>query len=184
MNNNHLTIIKKKKKKASGFILLVLFSFSVFSCKSNKSLTVYPFTIMEEPVVRVHPPCETTTEIKLPERSDYPQDVVISRIVEELPLFDGKDVEIGFREYVDNNINYPAEAVSREITGCVVVEFIIEKDGSISNAKVISGVDPLLEAEALRVINNSPAIWTPAEMRGKAIRLLYRFPVIFELTTE
>ena len=170
--------------KVPKFLLLALFPLSVFSCKSSKSLANYPFTTIEEHVVGTHPPCETSTEIKLPERSDYPQDVVISQIVEELPRFDGKYVEIGFREYIDNNIKYPAEAVSQNITGCVLVEFIIEKNGSISNAKVISSVDPLLDAEALRIINNSPAIWTPAEMRGKAIRLLYRFPVIFELTTK
>jgi len=169
--------------KVSKFLILAVFSLSIFACKIGKTLTEYPFT-MDEWVVITYRPCKPLVEIKAPERSDYPQDVVISQIVEELPRFDGKHVDIGFREYVDNSIKYPTEAISQEITGCVVVEFIIEKDGSISNVKVISGIDPLLDTEALRVINNSPAIWTPAEMRGKAIRLLYRFPVIFELTLE
>ena len=165
------------------FFILAVFSLFVFACKSSKTLTEYG-TINEWVDRPPRKPCKPLNEIMPPERSNYPQDVVISQIIEEMPLFDGKEVEIAFRKYVDNNIKYPAEAVSKEITGCVVVEFIIEKGGSISNAKIISGVDQLLDIEALRVINNSPAIWTPAEMRGKAIRLLYRFPVIFELTSE
>ena len=109
-------------------------------------------------------------------------DVVLSGLIEEPPLFDGKDIGIVFREYVHSNIKYPEEA--DEITGRILVEFIVEKDGSISNVKVIRGIDPLLDAEALRVINNSPANWTPAKQRNKEVRYKLVFPVIFRLTSE
>ena len=99
--------------------------------------------------------------------------------VEIPPLFDDKPSEIGFRDYVLKNIKYPAVAHT-PITGRVIVEFIIEKDGSVSNAIVLRSTDPLLDAEALRIINSSPK-WTPGKVRGEPVKVRHVFPVIFNL---
>ena len=98
-----------------------------------------------------------------------------------LPLFNGKLVEEGgFKEYVNSNLIYPKEAKKNGITGNVLVEFSIDVDGSLVDAKVIRSVHPLLDAEALRVIQSSPK-WTPGTMRGNPVKVKYTFPVRFKL---
>jgi TonB family protein len=104
----------------------------------------------------------------------------IFTIVEDMPLFDGKPAETGFRDYVTKNVTYPKEAQEKEISGMVLVEFVIDTDGSLVDAKVVRSVDPLLDAEALRVISSSPK-WTPGKQRGKIVNVKYTFPVRFRL---
>jgi TonB family protein len=108
------------------------------------------------------------------------EDEDIFMIVEDMPMFDGKPVEKAFRDWVNQHTNYPAEAQENDISGRVIVEFTIDTDGSLVNAKVMRGVDPLLDAEALRVISSSPR-WTPGKQRGKIVKVKYFFPVVFRL---
>ena len=164
--------------KVSEFLILTVFTFSIVSCKCNRTFTHDQPNTMKEPNIKR----EVIQPIKTIVESIDTNDVVLSELIEEPPLFDGKDIGIAFREYVHNNIKYPEEA--NEITGRILVEFIVEKDGSISNVKIILGIDPLLDVEALRVINNSPANWTPAKQRNKEVRYKLVFPVIFKLTSE
>ena len=104
--------------------------------------------------------------------------------VDENPLFDGKPVEKGFREYVSRSICWPAKAYGENfISGRIFVEFIVERDGSVSNAKVVGGADPLFEFEALRVINSSPN-WAPGKLNGEAIRMSYTLPINFMGNTD
>ena len=110
------------------------------------------------------------------EDEDYTYDF----LVDAPPLFDGKRIEEGFHEYVNKNLTFPRELAETTIVGRVYVTFIIEKDGALNNAKVIRGIHPLLDAEALRVINASPQ-WTPAKLRDEPVRVKYVFPVIFSL---
>ena len=100
-------------------------------------------------------------------------------IVEEMPDFQGKKMD-GFREYIGKNLNYPDEAAKKKVSGRVFVSFIVEKDGSVSNVKVVRGVDPLLDAEAIRVIEASPK-WEPGKQRGEKVRLRFTFPINFVL---
>ena len=99
--------------------------------------------------------------------------------VADMPLFNGTPAEKGFREYVNSNIKYPEEAES-SITGRVIIEFTIDVDGSLIDAKVIRSLHPLLDAEALRVIQSSPK-WTPGTLRKKPVEVKYHFPVDFKL---
>ena len=101
-------------------------------------------------------------------------------IVEDMPLFNGKPAEEGFREYVGKNTQYPAVAQENGISGRVFVEFTINQRGELVDAKVIRPVDPSLDAEALRVIRSSPK-WTPGKQRGKTVKVKYTFPVQFKL---
>ena len=82
--------------------------------------------------------------------------------------------------YVSNSIKYPAVAEENGIQGLVTVSFVVEKDGSISGAKVIRSVDPSLDKEALRIIRSMPR-WTPGKQDGKPVRVKYTIPVRFKL---
>lgn len=94
----------------------------------------------------------------------------------DYPSFPGGNVQ----KWIAKNIKYPAEAIEKNIQGKVYVQFVIEKDGSITEVKVIRGVDPLLDAEAVRVVNNMPK-WKPGTERGKPARISYTLPVNFFL---
>ena len=83
-------------------------------------------------------------------------------------------------KFLGKNIKYPPQAMENEIQGRVIVTFVIMKDGSITNAEVVRGVDPLLDKEALRVVNLMPK-WKPGKQRGKAVNVKYTIPVTFRL---
>ena len=100
------------------------------------------------------------------------------RIVEQLPEFPGGMVEM--MKWITKNLKYPQAAQRRKIQGKVVVAFIIGKDGSISETKVVNGVDPLLDNEALRVIKMMPK-WKPGKDKGKPCMTYFSIPVVFKL---
>ena len=108
------------------------------------------------------------------------EEVILFAIIEDKPTFMGKDADTGFREWVGNNTVYPPVAQENGITGRVFIEFTIDRDGSLTDIKVMRGVDPLLDNEALRVIRNSPK-WTPGMQRGRAVKVKYTFPFNFQL---
>lgn len=98
---------------------------------------------------------------------------------EENPKFKGGDLEV-FRKWVFGEIVYPSMAAENGITGKVTISFTVEKDGSLTQIKVVRGVDRLLDNEALRVISTSPK-WTPAKNNGKPVRFNYTMAVSFTL---
>lgn len=83
-------------------------------------------------------------------------------------------------EFIKQNIKYPAEAKEAGIQGKVYVQFIVEKDGSVTNVIVRRGANKLLDAEAVRVVKLMPA-WKPGTMRGKKVRVRYTLPISFML---
>ena len=83
-------------------------------------------------------------------------------------------------EYLSKNIIYPAEAEKNGFQGRVVVTYVVEKDGSLSQVKVAKGVEPSLDAEAVRVISSMPK-WTPGKQNGEPARVKYTLPVTFKL---
>lgn len=83
-------------------------------------------------------------------------------------------------EWLGQNIQYPKEAVDAKVEGRVMVSFVIEKDGFVSNAKVIRSIDPLLDNEALRVVNAMPN-WKPGMQDGQPVRVRFTIPVSFKL---
>lgn len=99
-------------------------------------------------------------------------------VVENQPEFPGGPAEM--MKFLSDNIQYPVEAQKKGIQGRVVCNFVVEKDGSLSNFKVVRGVDPLLDAEAVRVLSAMPK-WKPGTQRGKAVRVRYTVPVFFRL---
>ena len=100
-------------------------------------------------------------------------------VVEEMPKFPGGDAAM--MEFLRNTVKYPEEAMKNGIQGRVVIQFIVEKDGSISGAEVIKKVNEQLDAEALRVVGEMPN-WTPGKQKGKEVRVKFTLPVTFRLS--
>ena len=99
-------------------------------------------------------------------------------VVDEMPQFPGGPYALF--EFISKNIQYPKEAEDANLQGRVIVSFVVEKDGSVSNAKVVRPIDPLLDAEALRVVNSMPK-WIPGKQNGEAFRVKYTIPVTFRI---
>ena len=100
-------------------------------------------------------------------------------LVEEKPSFNGGDAN-EFTKWVFQNMVYPDVARENGISGRVTLQFTIETDGSLTNIRVLRGVDPSLDQEAIRVVSMSPK-WTPGKQRDKAVRVTYNFPIYFQL---
>ncbi|HDP76338.1 MAG TPA: energy transducer TonB [Bacteroidales bacterium] len=100
-------------------------------------------------------------------------------IVEDMPAFQGGDIN-NFRVWVQQNLKYPDVAAENGIQGRVIINFVVEPSGKVSNVKVVRGVDPSLDKEAVRVVSMSPK-WKPGSQRGKAVRVQFTIPIIFVL---
>ena len=99
-------------------------------------------------------------------------------VVEQMPAFPGGDAAL--MKYLSENIKYPKAAEKAGEQGRVVVNFIVEKDGAISNVNVVRSVTPTLDAEAVRVIKAMPK-WVPGKQDGQFVRVKYNVPVSFRL---
>ncbi|HAN76416.1 MAG TPA: hypothetical protein DCQ31_00915 [Bacteroidales bacterium] len=98
-------------------------------------------------------------------------------IADEMPVFPGGDK--AFSKFISNNLKYPQEALQKGISGKVYVRFIVSADGTIKNISVARGIDPLLDAEAVRVIAKSPR-WQAGKEKGKTVSVSYLVQVNFE----
>jgi len=101
-------------------------------------------------------------------------------IVEDMPTFNGGDPATEFRKYIAQNLQYPEIAAENGVSGRVIVQFAVDKTGKIVDAVVMRSVDPALDKEAVRVVMSSPK-WTPGKQRGKAVKVLFTFPINFVL---
>lgn len=99
-------------------------------------------------------------------------------VVENMPEFPGGD--LGLMKFIQKNVRYPAIAKEYNITGKVYVSFIVDKQGSVTNVKIVRGVDKNLDAEALRVVSLLPN-YKPGKQRGKAVRVMFTIPINFTL---
>lgn len=105
----------------------------------------------------------------------------VYEVVEKMPKFPGGGAEL--MKYLSSNIKYPVEAHKAGIQGRVVVSFVVNKDGTVKDAKIVRSVDKSIDAEALRVISAMPK-WQPGYQDGKAVSVRYTVPVTFRLTGE
>jgi protein TonB len=98
-------------------------------------------------------------------------------IVEEMPTFNGGDLR-EFQKYCQQNLVYPEIAMDNDITGTVIIQFVVNKKGEVVQAKVARSVDPSLDKEALRVVNSSPK-WTPGKQRNVPANVSFTVPIRF-----
>ncbi|MFT5750266.1 MAG: protein TonB [Ancylomarina sp.] len=117
-------------------------------------------------------------EIQVVEESEEEDEQQVFVIVEDMPEFPGGDIEL--QKWIARAVNYPVIAQENGITGRVYVGFVVNKVGAIENVKIMRGVDPSLDKEAVRVINKMPK-WKPGKQRGKAVKVSYTVPINFQL---
>ncbi len=100
-------------------------------------------------------------------------------LVEQKPSFNGGDPG-EFSKWVNEHLHYPDEAKNLNVSGRVLVNFTVDKDGSVKNVKILRGVHPLLDEVVVKVVSESPA-WTPGKVRGEPVPVTFSFPVVFRL---
>ena len=159
------------------FVLPVAFvAVTVISCTSPKEKK----TDANQEVVQQSQPA-SAPEIQVVTYAPQPKEVEqgeVFQVVEEQPMFPGGMEEM--MKFLQQNVKYPKEAQDQGKQGRVIVQFVVNKDGSISNDTIVRSVDPLLDAEALRVVRSMPN-WTPGKQRGKEVRVRFTLPVAFRL---
>ncbi|MBR6869035.1 MAG: M56 family metallopeptidase [Bacteroidales bacterium] len=112
-----------------------------------------------------------------------PEEPVKYSLLEAKPRFQDGDAGQSFPRWVNENLKYPQEAVKDSLQGRVTLQFTIEKDGSVTDVHVLRGCAPVLDEEAIRVVSQSPK-WTPGYINGEPVRVVYNFPVLFQLTKK
>ena len=100
-------------------------------------------------------------------------------LVEKKPSFMGGDANT-FSAWVNQHLEYPEVAWENGVSGRVMLQFTVNPNGSVTDVKVLRGVDPALDKEAVRVISSSPK-WEPGRQRDRAVKVTYTFPVVFQL---
>lgn len=107
------------------------------------------------------------------------EEAIPFQLVEEKPSFNGGDAN-EFSKWVNSKLQYPEIAKENGVQGRVTLQFTVNTDGSVSNVKVLRGVDSSLDKEAVKVVSMSPK-WKPGKQRDRAVKVTYTFPVIFQL---
>ena len=189
-NNFNHSLIKKrfimmtKSKSARRAKLKLLFVLPLtvilifaFSVTASKSATAQSKNSKEKNVKQEK---KEKPLIKVSEtEKDQKEEVFL--VVEKMPRYPGG--EPARKKFFTENLKYPKQVKEKGIQGKVYVTFVVEKDGSITNVKILRGVDPLLDNEALRVVRSMPK-WEPGTQRGKNVRVQFNIPIKFALPKE
>ena len=136
---------------------------------------------VEESTIQASDDTQAAVEVKytpVEVEEEEVEEEQIFQIVEEPASFPGGIGEC--MKWLGKNIKYPTISQENGVQGRVIVQFVVNRDGTIVDAKVVRGVDPYLDKEALRVVNMMPK-WTPGKQRGKAVRCQFTLPVQFRL---
>ena len=133
---------------------------------------------MEEIVVVGYASEEEKKQPVAKEEVKQTEEEVIFKVVEQMPEFPGGMSEA--MKFLAKNIKYPVAAQQAKIEGRVIVQFVVGKDGSVSDVHTVRSVSPELDAEAIRVVSMMPK-WNPGKQRGKAVSVSYTMPIMFRL---
>lgn len=165
-----ISITKQSKGAIVKLAVALIVSLPIIIAISCDKTTEPSSVIVETEAMQTPPPPP-------PIPNEFDNEVFVR--VEEMPGFNGGTSDL-FREYIAKNLKYPEEAANKSIEGRVFVSFIVEKDGTVTNVKIVRGIDPILDNEAIRVVESSPK-WTPGKQRGELVRTTFTFPIIFKL---
>jgi periplasmic protein TonB len=113
---------------------------------------------------------------------DFSNEVIDFIAVQDKPLFMGGNPEISFRKFIANHVVYPETAIENGVMGTVVLQFIVNKNGKLSDVKVLGSAHPDLDKEAIRVLSLSSSLWSPGKQSGKPVNVRYYFPVVFRIS--
>ena len=181
---NRITMMQATSKAAWKKFFLVLLipllaatTLLLAECTSNETEELTEPTVSEQgkPTVET-PAAEPETQAEPADESE----AIPFVLVETKPKFEGGDAN-QFSFWVNQRLHYPPEAKQKGLQGRVTLQFTVEKDGSVTGVKVLRGVHPLLDDEAVRIVSESPK-WTPGTVLGEPTRVVYNFPVVFQLT--
>ena len=156
--------------------MFVAFEYTQREIKIVETEKIYDFK-MEEDMI----PITQQQEIVAPPPAAAPTEVVTNKVfdvVEQMPSFPGGPAAL--MKYLSENMRYPAVAEESGIQGRVTVQFVVEKDGSVTDVRTMKSVDPALDREAERVVKSMPK-WIPGKQNGSAVRVKYFVPVVFRL---
>lgn len=172
LKNRFAMMTKKENTKSRPLLLAALFTVSIltpilFSCSMESKQENQTLAPIEEN--------QKTQEVVLEKVTETDD---LFTVVEEMPKFPGGDQAM--YEYIGKNLEYPAKAKEENIQGRVVVEFVVEKDGKITHAKVIQGIGYGCDEAAKEIIAGMPN-WSPGKQRGKEVRVKFALPLNFKL---
>ena len=117
-------------------------------------------------------------EIAAPEPPKHEEENKVFDVVEQMPVFPGGPAAL--MQYLSSHVKYPAGAEENGISGRVTVQFVVERDGSVTDVRTMKSVDPSLDREAERVVKSMPK-WIPGKQNGSPVRVKYFVPVVFRL---
>ena len=154
-------------KRLSWLAILPFLAGTMFLCNPVRAKVVPVETVPDHPASVALP--DTTKSLPF-------------NLVDVKPTFNGGDAN-EFSKWVNENLRYPKTAKDAGVQGRILLQFTVYPDGSVRDAQVLRGVNPDLDAEALRVVSSSPD-WTPGYVKGEPVKVTYTFPVIFQLRGE
>ncbi len=193
-----ITMMLKPKSSKSAWLKLVgvipvtLVSYSLFASQIEKSVNIsnetelFPLTGNSDNPTSLNKDKEDTskteTNFVTSSKTNYvsTNDSIYNQ-PEVMPEFPGG--ENALLHYIASSMKYPEEAVKNKIEGRVIVSFIVEKDGSVADVKVVRPIDPLLDNEAVRVVKDMP-LWTPGTVKDEKVRVKFTIPISFRLKKE
>ena len=147
--------------------------------KGKQKATVKMGPIKEIVVVEQAPAAQEKVEpVEMPNAMKVEKQEGAFDVVEQMPQFPGGPAAL--MQFLSQSVKYPKEAFEKGIQGRVIANFVVEKDGSITEARIVKSVDPLLDAEALRVVGTMPN-WAPGTQNGEPVRVKYTVPITFRL---
>ena len=180
---NRITMMQKTSraawKKLSALLLLPLLAATIFllaECKPAANSNPQP---VEETAAEAAEAAPANPVYEVTVTDEPEEDAVDFSLVEVKPVFQDGDIN-SFPLWVNKKLRYPEAAKDKKLEGRVTLQFTVDTDGSVKDVKVVKGVDPILDSEAVKVVSQSPK-WTPAMQNGKHVRVHYIIPVIFKL---
>lgn len=117
------------------------------------------------------------TEVKLKEVKAKSEQIFV--VVEEMPIFKGGDVNT-FRKWVQERVRYPDELIAQKVEGKVYIMFVVEPDGSVTNVKIMRGLNPLLDEDSIKVVESAPK-WKPGMQREVPVRVRFSITIEYNL---
>ena len=149
----------KREKFVMMIVVLLMMTVGNIACAQNVPLIIDPDKVDQY----------------LAERKDT---INVYDCVEQMPSFPGGSQKL--KEFIEENLRYPKELEESCVQGRVIVRFIVERNGKLSNVKVVKSVDPVLDKEALRIVKLMPR-WIPGRQNGITVRVKCYIPIIFRL---
>ena len=149
----------KREKLVMKTIILLMMTVGNIACAQNVPLIIDPDKVDQY----------------LAERKDT---INVYDCVEQMPSFPGGSQKL--KEFIEENLRYPKELEETCVQGRVIVRFVVERNGKLSNVKVVKSVHPVLDKEALRIVKLMPR-WIPGRQNGITVRVKFYIPIIFRL---